>query len=146
MVNERSRQEEALKAVERKFALWRSHRKRRGPTPPELLQEIPALSKMHPLGRLAQALGMNYRTLKKASIAEGRVTDGCGPGTKKTKGQVDTFVEIPMPAPSSGLKEFGRMGAIEIETPWGYKARVTAGDDPAGRIEGWLKLLLMAHQ
>jgi hypothetical protein len=127
----------ALKAVERKFEQWRTQREKRGPTPPELLAAIPVLSKRHSLYQLTKALRMNYRTVEKAAVgrsprAEG--SRGTGSGTKRASA---AFVEIPL----------GRsMAAVEMETPWGYKARITAGDDPAGRIEGWLKLLLMARR
>jgi hypothetical protein len=143
MVQERREQEGLLRAVEQKFKLWRTHREKREPTPPELLADIHALSKTHNLYHLAKALRMNYRTVQKAAAGKGKGAEGRQGSEGRTKEETASFVEIPMTPLSL---ESSRMAAIEFETPWGAKARVTAGDDPAGRMEGWLKLLLMSRR
>lgn len=138
----RESRESTLRAVQRKFEWWRARRKKRKPIPPELLALIPALAKTCPLSRLAKVLRVNYYTLKKAAMDDGYGSKRQGRSTDKSREAPASFVEIPMIPPSA---ELHRMAAMDVETPRGIKVHVTAGDDPAGCVGGWLKLFLAEH-
>lgn len=141
MLTEKRRKEEGLKAVTKKFKYWRTHRQRRGPIPPDLLAEARSLSKIHPLGILARALRINYNTLKKSKWDDQPAGES-RESARGTKEEPASFVEISMAPPVLKSGGWGdRMGAIEFESPQGYKARFYTSQDPTNRIEELLTAL-----